>query len=427
MDRRRFLTGSVGLAAAALAGGWALRPSDQGAGGHSAYFEGLTAVLRERGLARPTLVLDLDLLDRNVAAVVAGTAARSYRIVAKSLPSAPLLDYVMERAGTNRLMVFHQPFLNEVAARHDGADVLLGKPMPVMAADRFYTMHRPGAFDPSTQIQWLVDSPERLRQYAELARARELKLRLNLEIDVGLHRGGFSDPTGLVRALRAIEGDPNLSLAGLMGYDPHVAVIPDVLGARGAEFDRVQRRYRSFLDAARESSASDPAEGLTLNAAGSPTYKLWSSVDGIANEIAVGSALVKPFDFDVDTLEAHVPALFLATPVLKASDRMQVPGLDGLGRVQQAWNPNRARTFFVYGGYWKARPVSPPGLTENPLFGHSTNQEMLTGSASVDLAVDDYVFLRPTQSEFVMLQFGEIVVVRGSRYVDSWAPLPQGG
>ena len=52
---------------------------------------------------------------------------------------------------------------------------------------------------------------------------------------------------------------------------------------------------------------------------------------------------------------------------------------------------------------------------------------MLTGSASVDLEVDDYVFLRPTQSEFVMLQFGEIVVVRGARYVDSWAPLPQGG
>ena len=141
----------------------------------------------------------------------------------------------------------------------------------------------------------------------------------------------------------------------------------------------------------------------------------------------MGSALVKPIGFDVDTLESHVPALFIATPVLKASDGMQIPGLDGLGRLQMAWNPNRARTFFVYGGYWKARPVSPPGLSENPFFGHSTNQEMLTGSAEVDLEVDDYVFLRPTQSEFVMLQFGDIIAVRGSEPVAAWAPLAQGG
>ena len=32
----------------------------------------------------------------------------------------------------------------------------------------------------------------------------------------------------------------------------------------------------------------------------------------------------------------------------------------------------------------------------------------------MDLAVDDYVFLRPTQSEHVMLQFGDLLVVDGS-------------
>ena len=181
MDRRRFLAGSAGLAAAALAGGWALRPSDQGAGGHSAYFETLGAVLRERGLARPTMVLDLDRLDRNVDAVVAGTAARAYRVVAKSLPSAPLLDYVMARAATRRLMVFHQPFLNEIAARQEATHVLLGKPMPVAAADRFYAVHAPGAFDPARQIEWLIDSAERLRQagaFDVIAAFSELPARL---------------------------------------------------------------------------------------------------------------------------------------------------------------------------------------------------------------------------------------------------------
>ncbi len=405
-----------------------LRPSAVGGGAHSAYFEGLSRVMRKQGLARPTMILDLDLVDQNIDAVKAGNASRDYRIVAKSLPSEPLLDYVMKRANTDRLMVFHQSFLNEVAARHETADVLLGKPMPILAVERFYEFHQPNGFDPARQIQWLIDTPERLRQYAELARARQQPMRLNFEIDVGLHRGGFTDPAEVVRALGAIDSDPNLSFAGFMGYDPHVAVVPESLGAREAEFGRVQRRYRSFLDAARGATASESAPAAwTLNAAGSPTYRLWDEVDGLANEVAAGSALVKPLHFDVDTLEAHVPALFIATPVLKTSEGMQIPALDGLGRLQQAWNPNRARTFFIYGGYWKAQPVSPAGLDTNPLFGHSTNQEMLTGSTEVELEVDDYVFLRPTQSEFVMLQFGDILAVRGSEVVGSWAPLPEGG
>ena len=52
---------------------------------------------------------------------------------------------------------------------------------------------------------------------------------------------------------------------------------------------------------------------------------------------------------------------------------------------------------------------------------------MLSGSENVDLEVDDYVFLRPTQSEFVMLQFGDIAVVRGGEFVDFWSPFPANG
>ena len=62
----------------------------------------------------------------------------SYRIVAKSLPSLPLLEAVMDATGSRRLMLFHQPFINQVAAKIPDADVLLGKPMPVAAAATFY-------------------------------------------------------------------------------------------------------------------------------------------------------------------------------------------------------------------------------------------------------------------------------------------------
>ena len=88
--------------------------------------------------------------------------------------------------------------------------------------------------------------------------------------------------------------------------------------------------------------------------------------------------------------------------------------------MQSLWDPNRARTFFTYGGYWKARPESPEGLINNGLFGRSTNQEMLNGSRRIHLKPDDWVFLRPTQSEFVFLQFGDIALYDEGAIVERW-------
>jgi D-serine deaminase-like pyridoxal phosphate-dependent protein len=110
--------------------------------------------------------------------------------------------------------------------------------------------------------------------------------------------------------------------------------------------------------------------------------------------------------------------------VLKARDGLELPGLEGLSDVLAWWDPNRRRTFFVYGGYWMAKYESPKGLRANSLYGHSSNQEMTNGSKAVAIGVDDHVFLRPTQSESVFLQFGDLVVVRGGRIVDAWAVLP---
>ena len=47
---------------------------------------------------------------------------------------------------------------------------------------------------------------------------------------------------------------------------------------------------------------------------------------------------------------------------------------------------------------------------------------MLNASDAVDVKVDDYVFYRPTQSESVMLQFGEILGIREGQIEYRWDP-----
>jgi D-serine deaminase-like pyridoxal phosphate-dependent protein len=83
--------------------------------------------------------------------------------------------------------------------------------------------------------------------------------------------------------------------------------------------------------------------------------------------------------------------------------------------------PSRGRdTLFIYGGKWMAKPCYPDGLRENPAYGVSSNQQMLTVPQASDIAVDDYVFMRPTQSEAVFLQFGDLCVVRGDTHTGNW-------
>jgi D-serine deaminase-like pyridoxal phosphate-dependent protein len=156
--------------------------------------------------------------------------------------------------------------------------------------------------------------------------------------------------------------------------------------------------------------------GLSLNGAGSPTYALHLA-DPHATELSIGSAFVKPTHFDLPTLAQHQPACFIAEPVLKLVDPALYPRREALTAAINALDPNSRRGVFLYGGYGDARPVSPPGLRFSSLYG---GRSMLAGSARVDIAEDDFVFLRPTESEGVFLQFGDIAVYDGQEIAAWW-------
>lgn len=394
----------------------ALREPDRG-GGHDRYFTALGRALRVAGIAHPVLVIDRHRLDRNIAAVRAALAPARLplRVVVKSLPAPALIDHVARGMGTSRLMVFNGAMLGAMARLYPQADLLLGKPLPALEFAQFLAGHGPDAV---ARVQWLIDTPERLAHYAAIAGERRMPVRAAFEIDIGLHRGGFADPAALAGAAAAARRSGLVTPSGLMGYDPHVVKMPDPEGA----YARSQSQYRAAIEALGRATGGDPRR-LTLNGAGSPTYTLHAR-GTVANEVAVGSAFAKPADFDLATLDAHIPAAFIATPVIKAEPRFRLPGFEWLSGPMTFLDPNGRRAFFLYGGHWMATPVSPPGLQYNSLFGRSSNQELLTGSERVRLKPDDYVFLRPNQSEAVFLQFGDIAIFDGRDIVARWPTLP---
>jgi Predicted amino acid aldolase or racemase len=190
MSRRKaLLAGTAGVAAAGIGATLLWKPRET-TRPHDAYFSHLNEVLKREGPGHPVMLVDRERMLRNIDVIARSVGPdKTYRVVVKSLPSVPLLREVMARAGTRALMVFHQPFLNVVAREFPDADVLLGKPMPVQAVRRFYAKLEDGPFAPARQVQWLVDTPERLAEYHTLARELGVHLRINAEIDIGLHRG----------------------------------------------------------------------------------------------------------------------------------------------------------------------------------------------------------------------------------------------
>lgn len=416
LSRRALLLGGTAVIGAATL---MSKPSDK-SGPRDPYFLDVQSALFAAGIATPTLVIDRARLNANVDTLMGHLPdGMGYRIVAKSLPSLTLIDHIRQRSGTDRLMTFNLPMLSELSLMMPQASQLLGKPLPVQAAKTYFETLPSDVSEAHQQVQWLIDAPDRLGQYSDLATTLNRPLKINLELDVGLHRGGFEPGADLQAALEAIAANPLTDFAGFMGYEPHIPALPTTLGWRDRALSGAWKIYQSALDQAASVFDAASMANITRNAAGSPTYRYYETTE-IANEISAGSCLVKPTHFDSELLEPHLPASFIATPVIKALPTTRMPGLEFADSAKRAWDPNYSKTLFIYGGHWLADPVDPPGLEYNSTFGRSSNQEMLNGGPDLNIAADEFIFFRPHQSEAVFLQFGDIAVYEDGEIVDTW-------
>ncbi len=254
-----------------------------------------------------------------------------------------------------------------------------------------------------------------MEQLAALAKGRGIRLRIALEVDVGMHRGGIGTSALVLEAAAAALGSGALTLEGIMGYEAHIPAIPGFAGGAAGEAKAVRARLAAFAEAL-------PVDCCKIiNSGGSKTVLTYAD-PGAATELSVGSAFVKPTDFDTDTLASLQPAIFIATPALKVVDAM-LPGPPWMTSVFRALGLFRARGCFLYGGHWMARPVYPQGMRESKMWGHSSNQQFMSLPDGCDLRDDDMVFFRPTQSEAVLWQFGEIQLFSKGRIVGGWPPI----
>jgi D-serine deaminase-like pyridoxal phosphate-dependent protein len=378
------------------------------------YFEKLTEALRRKKIANPCLIIDRDRLDENLDVLHRGIHEQfQVRISDKSLQCIPLLRHVSDRLRTQRFMSYHLPICERVLEAFPDATTLFGKPLPTEAVRQAITKgFFAGSPNDLDRVTWLADTEKRVEELGQLARSANVNLRVCLETDVGLHRGGFDSPAAMQRALSRLAAWPELSCVGMMGYDAHAIDHPAILGGPGKELVTAQEQFRDY------SNTLQHDQREILNTGGSSTVLLYESGHP-ANDVTVGSAVIKPADFDVPGLVDLAPAAVIAAPVLKVVD-VDAPGLSRWSRYFNAIGRLPRRGIYIYGGKWMAVPVYPEGMQHNNFFGESSNQDFLAIPADCTAEVDDFAFFRPSQSEATLQQFGDIAVYSGGDIVDWW-------
>ena len=378
------------------------------------FFQQLNRDLKQQGYGLPRLIVDDHALEQNLQRIVTQLQSAKHvqpRIVVKSLACLALLKRISQSVKTQRFMVFHLPQLLPILESFSEADVLLGKPMPVSSVQHFYEVHHHWQ---DSNIQWLVDSQQRLLQYLEVAKLLSLKLKINIEIDVGLHRGGINSLQILSDILKIIRNHPEyLQFTGLMGYDAHITKLPAIIKKSEVAYQESQAIYQQYISVIQQHFPDLYNNQLCFNGGGSPSFNFHVK-HSVCNDLSFGSMLLKPSDFDSTSLSNLKAALWIAAPVLKVLPFTQLPGLPILNRF-----PHQSKALFVYGGYWMADYIYPQGIHPHLLYGRSSNQEMVNVPKDTPIDVDDYVFLRPTQSEAIISQFSTLYCYKDHAF-EAW-------
>ncbi len=385
------------------------------------YFDQISADLDAAGLGTPTVFVDMDRVDANIDAIGSGIGSPdAWRVVVKSLPSLDLLSYVAERSGSRRLLVLHLPFCGELLRARPDALILMGKTHRASAVRHFFETLPVGTdlADVASRTTFLADGVERLLALSEVGAALGITLRVAVEIDVGLRRSGVSEPAELAPVLEAFS-TTDLRFAGLLGYDGHVAYTPiNTPAAVGEAWTEATAVFQSFVDVLNEPAFSALASlpDLVFHSGGSATYPMYGSGTPV-NDVAAGGGVLRPGAYPNHVIGDLLPAIFIATPVLRVYDEARLPFFTE-AQSRTVFEGRRGLT--IYGGGWPAFYTHPFDVQPAPFVSDPTdvsmvpNQGMVTAPIETPIAPGDWIFYHPRQSD-ALFQFEEIRMVRGGR------------
>src|ERR671911_2231744 len=276
----------------------------------------------------PFALVDLDAMWANGEAMLERAAGTAIRVASKSLRCRPLLAAILERdPGFRGLMTFTLPeslWLHE----HGFEDLLIAYP----TADRG-ALAELGQLDSERPPILMVDSVQHLDLIESAAGRSARPVRVCIDLDVswwplggrlkiGVKRSPVRTPEQASALAREIVRRPGLELAGLMGYEAHIAGLGDSpLGKRMQapvirQIKRMSATEIAERRAAVVAAVSEVAPLPLVNGGGTGSIHTTRQED-VITEITAGSGFYAPTLFDRYASFRLTPAAMFAMPVVR--------------------------------------------------------------------------------------------------------------
>ncbi len=232
-----------------------------------------------RALNTPALVIDVEALDRNIAAMAAFAAGAGLKLRphAKTHKSA---DIARRQIAAGALGVCCAKLGEAEALADEGIEGMLitspvvGEP----AVERLVAM---AARAPT--LMAACDHPDAVAAIGAAAKAASARLTLLVDIDPGLRRTGVADAAAAVALARQIDAHPNLSFGGVQFYCGADQHIEDYAARREAIVAKTER-----LSAAIEALKAAGLAPAIVSGGGTGSHAIDGEL-GVFTELQVGS------------------------------------------------------------------------------------------------------------------------------------------
>lgn len=360
-----------------------------------------------RGERLPAALVDLDALDRNVARIAHALdgSGKTLRIASKSVRHVGLLRRILERGGASfcGLMCFT---LEEACFLVDeGFDDLLVA-YPSVQPDALFELAR--RVQRGATVRLVADDAAHLEAYGRAARAAGTTIEVVLELDVayralegrvhlGVLRSSVRDAAELARIARAARRIDGVRVVGLMGYEAHVAGLPDenpfsrALNPARRAIKRLSiPRVAALRRAAVEALRREGVELAIVNGGGTGSLRT-TVAEPWVTEVTAGSGFLCSHLFDYYEGNELEPAAFFALEVSRIPERGVVTclgggyvasGEPGWDRVPVPYRPEGLRFVSMEGAGevqtpLRVPPSAPPIAVGDPIvFRHAKAGEL---------------------------------------------------
>jgi D-serine deaminase-like pyridoxal phosphate-dependent protein len=257
-------------------------------------------------LDTPALLVDLDAMDRNIARIAGELAARgvAWRPHAKG-HKCPAIAHRQLAAGAVGVTCAKLGEA-EVFAAAGVRDILIANQIvgPIKTRRLAALVASSGA-----DVAVAVDDPANVAELDAAARTRCVRLRVLIEVDVGMERCGVAPGEPVVALARDVAARPGLRFAGLMAWEGHAMSLADPDDRRRA-VEAAVALLAASATACRD--AGLPVE--VVSCGGTGTYLTTGRLPGVTEVQAgggtLGDALYRELGVPVE------PALTLLTQVV---------------------------------------------------------------------------------------------------------------